>query len=152
MSIEIGVEDLQDEIGILERLTTLLREVRGIRLDQMLLTQSLGEQAELCEVLTSRRNRRAVLLAEHGYRSQDLLVALLAGASKSEHDAIIEIFGQYVNMAEQAQSEIDINREFFSVALSAIEGALSAASPADATYELRSNKKSSGPVMFCRQI
>ncbi|MEL7368464.1 MAG: flagellar export chaperone FlgN [Myxococcota bacterium] len=154
MSIDKGIEELREEISILDKLTHLLRESRQIRLDQIQLAKCLEDQAQLCDILTTRKERRAAVLHASGYQPQDLLVALLAVAPKTDHDSIIETFGLYVEAAEQAQTEIDMNREFFSVALAAVEDALNAAVPEGrpATYEVSSKRRSSGSVMICRQI
>ncbi len=135
MSIQLTTTELAEETRLLEQLVQLLTDARATRPDRPPLNETLDKQAELCEVLSQHRARRSERLQAEGYGPRDLLVALLANTPKDDHQRAVATFGAFVEAAERAQAEIDINREFFTVALSAVEDALTAASPqAEATY------------------
>ena len=148
MAIRITAAELVEETQILEQLIELLVEARASRPDRPPLSDTLDKQAELCEVLAQRRSLRAELLTANGYGSRDLLVALLANTPKAEHDSAVATFGAFVSAAERAQAEIDVNREFFAVALAAVEDALAAASPESrkATYD-GTRRRPGGSIM-----
>lgn len=90
------------------------------------LHKCLERQAELCAALEGHRRNRTMMLAESGHRASDLLVVVLGALPRDEHPAAIDTFKRYVDAAEATQREIDVNREFFSVALASLEDTLEA--------------------------
>ena len=146
MSVRITKHQLVEETQLLEELTGLLKQARAIRPDRPPLAEIIEAQAAMCERLAERRAERAQVLTKAGYGPRDLLVALLAGHAKPEHAELVSVFGAFVAAAEQAQVQIDINREFFSVALAAVEDALGAAAPESEspTYDLSGGKRRPG--------
>lgn len=149
MTVQISPEDLLEETRLLTELTTLLRQARETRPDHAPLTEVLDAQAVLCEQLAERRVQRSEQLEASGYGPRDLLVALLNGRAKDEQQRIVSTFRGFVEAAEQAQKQIDINREFFAVALAAVEDALAAALPESSapTYEASGSRRQGGSVM-----
>ena len=149
MPFQITAEELIEETHLLEQLVELLVQARATRPDKAPLTEILDQQATVCEGLAERRAQRAARLQAEGYGARDLLVAMLTNTPKAEHDRAIAVFGAFVKAAERAQAEIDINREFFAVALAAVEDALMAAVPGGqpATYDLCGGKRPGGSVM-----
>lgn len=148
--VMIDAQELIDETQVLEQLTDLLTRARQVRPDRPPLVEILDAQAKLCADLSERRAARAERLQAAGYHPRDLLVAVLAGTPKTEHERTIQTFGAYISAAERAQTQIDVNREFFAVALSAVEDALLSAAPdgKPATYERPGVKrKSAGSVI-----
>ena len=143
---------LEEETRLLDELAGLLRQSREMRPDHGPLSQILERQAALCETLANHRTARATQLEALGYGPRDLLVAVLAGTAKEEHEGAVASFGGFVEAAERVQTQIDINREFFSVALAAVEDALTAASPDNgrsATYDRSGiSRRPSGSVMI----
>lgn len=90
------------------------------------LRHHLERQAELCSALESHRRARAKMLADGGHRANDLLVVVLGALPKDEHPAVVDVFKRYIDAVEAAQREIDVNREFFSVALATLEDTIEA--------------------------
>ena len=146
MSVKITPTELIEETRLLETLTELLIQGRVSRPDRPPLADVLDQQAQLCDELAKRRADRAARLQANGYGPRDLLVALLAATPKHEQKSAVATFSAYVQAAEQAQAQIDINREFFSVALSAVEDALAAAVPDSrpVTYDALGSKRRAG--------
>lgn len=134
---------LDDEVAHLRDLAELTRAARVAPLEHPVegLAPLLEEQARVCAALEQRRVARdGVLEASGGPRSRDLLVVVLGALPKGEHPEVLERFGRYVAAAEAAQREIEVNREFFTVALSAVEEALEARSGqsrSPVTYDAR---------------
>ncbi len=146
MSIGITPAELQEETELLTRLTGLLLDARAVRPGRAPLAEILDQQAALCEDLANRRSSRAERLQAGGYGPRDLLVALLASAPKQQQQNVVKTFGAFVTAAEAAQAQIEINREFFSVALAAVEEALAAAAPESQspTYDVPSSRRRPG--------
>lgn len=120
---------LEDETTILEDIAEAASAARAISPGSeglQELHRMLEQQAELCSRLESKRRERASVLAKEGHQAKDLLVVILGFLSKEDHPAAIKTFRRYIDMAEKTQREIDINREYFSVALSTLEDTIDA--------------------------
>lgn len=111
------------------------------------LEELLATQANLCEELQAFKERREQQLRQRGYPNKDLLVAALDQSAAGEHASVTAVFSDYVAAAEAAQREIDINREFFGVALSTLQDALEAVSPSSTTYG-RGRSAVPDPLLF----
>lgn len=124
------LSSLEKELTLLEQLTDAASRARAAAPERDSegggLHRLLERQAELCAQLEQLRRDRARTLADEGHRADDLLVVALGAVPKDEHPAVIDTFKRYVDAAEAAQREIDINREFFSVALATLEDTIEA--------------------------
>lgn len=69
-----------------------------------------------------------------GYPARDFLVAVLDATPTAQRAEVAERFSAFVAAAEQAQREIQVNREFFSVALASLEDVIDAAMGETPTY------------------
>jgi hypothetical protein len=120
---------LEEELGLLEQLADAAARARAVspeREGAEGLEQALERQATLCSQLEAHRKARAAMLEEAGHRAKDLLVVVLGALPKDEHPAAVDIFKRYVDAAEATQREIDVNREYFSVALATLEDTIDA--------------------------
>ena len=120
---------LDEELALLQQLGAAASAARAVspeREGAAGLEELLRRQAELCAELEVHRRTRAAMLAEVGHRANDLLVVVLGALPKDEHPAAIDIFKRYVDAAEATQREIDVNREYFSVALATLEDTIEA--------------------------
>lgn len=120
---------LEEELVLLAQLEEAARKARAASPEDNGaegLHQHLEKQAELCASLEAHRRERSRTLSDAGHRANDLLVVVLGALPKDEHPAAIDTFKRYVDAAEAAQREIDVNREFFSVALASLEDTLEA--------------------------
>ena len=150
MPFERMPEQLVEETRLLQELTDLLTQVRHVRPDRPPLVEILDKQAALCDDIAARRQARMAALDAAGYQARDLLVALLNNTPKANHEAVVSTFRAFVAAAETTQAQIDINREFFAVALAAVEDALSAARPdtGPTTYDARGLDRGPGGSMI----
>lgn len=115
---------LEDEIVILNDLAQATAGVRSVSPTggaPVGLHRLLEKQAELCSRLESMRAEREALLADEGHSTKDLLVVVLGVLPKEDHPGVVDVFRRYIDAAELTQKEININQEFFSVALSSLE-------------------------------
>ena len=120
---------LEEELVLLEELALTAAEARSTPPDRQgagRLEQLLERQGELCAALENHRRLRTDMLAQLGHRANDLLVVVLGALPTEEHPAAIDVFRRYVDSAEATQREIDVNREFFSVALATLEDTIEA--------------------------
>lgn len=120
---------LEDELRLLGELTEVASKARAASPEnegQEGLQYHLERQGELCSALEAQRRERSKMLTDGGHRPNDLLVVVLGALPKDEHPSAVDVFKRYVDAAEAAQREIDINREFFSVALATLEDTLEA--------------------------
>lgn len=117
------VAQLESETLALRELATAASRTRAAALtdEKTQLSALLEQQSQLCEQLTRARSRRRALLEASGKGRGDFLVAALAQTPPELHGRVTARFSEYVDAAELAQREIDINREFFSIALSALD-------------------------------
>ena len=132
-----------DWVAQLESETIALRELRAAAAQTRAasLTERhaeigplLDKQAALCDRLAAARNRRRELLAANGRGPRDFLVAVLGQTPPDIHDQVTARFSEYVQAAEEAQREIDLNREFFSIALSSLDDVLGAVEGREPSY------------------
>lgn len=123
------LSSLEEERQLLERLAETAARARSASPDapgDEGLQHHLERQAEMCSALEAQRRKRAKMLSDGGHRANDLLVVVLGALPKDEHPAAVDTFTRYVDAAEAAQREIDVNREFFSVALATLEDTIEA--------------------------
>lgn len=122
------ISSLEDEVILLGELADAASRARTAPPDGETggLHRLLERQAELCAALDGHRRERACILKEWGHRANDLLVMVLGGLPKDDHPRVVDLFKTYVDAAEAAQREIDVNREFFSVALATLEDTIDA--------------------------
>lgn len=92
------------------------------------LEEILARQSELCRRLEALRDVRRAFLADSGAAATDFLPAVLARTAHERHAEVISAFRAYVDAAQAAQHQIDLNKDFFRVALAAVEGTLSSVS------------------------
>ncbi|MEM1026250.1 MAG: flagellar export chaperone FlgN [Myxococcota bacterium] len=117
------VAHLESETHALRELLEAATQTRAASLTdrQDQIGPLLEKQALLCEKLERARTRRRALLQESGRGRGDFLVAVLSQTPPALHAQATARFSEYVDAAEAAQREIDINKEFFSIALSALD-------------------------------
>ncbi len=118
------LDSVEEERELLVRLATAARSSRAVpagRAGQPELERLLDEQAELCIALERCRMARGGWLAEAGHAARDLLMVLLGQSPREGHSELVERFKRHADAAEAAQREIDVNREFFGVALASLE-------------------------------
>lgn len=125
---------LADETELLRELASTAARTRAAALKTPDLTDLVETQIALCEQLESFRTRRDQLLARLGYPARDFLVAVLDATPTAQRAEVAERFSAFVAAAEQAQREIQVNREFFSVALASLEDVIDAAMGETPTY------------------
>jgi len=132
-----------DWVAQLESETIALRELRAAAAQTRAasLTERqdeigplLQKQATICDRLAAARDRRRELLAANGKGPRDFLVAVLGQTPPDLHAQVTARFSDYVQAAEEAQREIDLNREFFSIALSALDDVLGAVEGREPSY------------------
>lgn len=139
---------LEEEVGLLEQLADSAVRARAASPQgeaESGLRSALEKQAELCAALESHRRSRSQMLADEGHRANDLLVVVLGALPKDQHPAAVDTFKRYIDAAEKTQREIDVNREFFSVALATLEDTIEAVAVGTSTSSVYDAKgKSSG--------
>ena len=121
-------DSLKEELQLFQDLAQVAASTRDAALDPagVEFGELLEKQTQIMGRLETIRASRAELLKAMGLLSRDLLVVVLNKSPRAEHPEIMELFGQYIEAAKQAQRQIDINREYFSVALGTVEDTISA--------------------------
>ena len=149
------LSSLRRELRLLEDLRNAAAQARTTSPDEESgegLQQILERQTEMCAELEVMRRQRIAILAEDGYRVSDLLVVVLGALPKDDHPEVIDLFKQYVDVAEATQREIDVNREFFSVALATLEdtiGAVISTVKSRAVYDAKGSSLGDGSTALC---
>ena len=118
------LESLDGELAQLIELKNLMsrsRSLAGVKSEGKELLDNLEKQAALCSSLERYREAKDTMLKKLGYRSEELMTIVLGILPREEHPQVIEKFGRVMDESEALQRQIDINREFFSVALATIE-------------------------------
>lgn len=126
-AVFVWLTSLEEELPMLEQLAEVAAEARTASPEEggpEGLHALLELQTDLCSRLEAHRHNREKMLSEGGIRKEDLLVAVLGALPKDEHPSAVDAFSRYIDAAEAAQRQIDINREFFSVALATLEDTL----------------------------
>lgn len=84
----------------------------------------LAEEAGLCRQLEASRVLRDRQLATIDRGAGDFLQVVLSRVPPAEHEAVVAAFSRCMDAAGQARREIEINREFFNSAATAIHETL----------------------------
>ena len=128
-----GAREGFDWLGSIANETTLLQRLaEASRLSRMAASTPgnrewggfLADEAGLCRQLEASRVLRERQLATMDRGAGDFLQVVLSRVPPAEHDAVVEAFSRYMDAAEHAHREIEINREFFTTAAAVIHGTL----------------------------
>ncbi len=121
-------DSLQEELELFLELVQVASTTRDASLDPAgsEFGGLLERQTEILGRLQEIRSARAEVLRSLGFSSKDLLVIALNQTPRSEHASVMELFSRYIEAAERAQCEVEINREYFGVALGAVEHTIAA--------------------------
>jgi len=132
---------IKEETGVLQELADIARNTRDVKIltDGNALAPMLEKQADLCAQIEALRFKRNQRLRANQQSPEEMLPFLLNIAPRSEHQAIVNVFDQYVEAAETSQAEVRINKVVFDATLSAVEGAL---------QEVAQTRNNSGPSTY----
>lgn len=131
---------LEEETALLRALAQHTISARGVSLRdaEPEFRRQLAAQEETCRQLEQCRRRRRDALRRAGRDPSELVAVVTAGASAEALERAQDALNRWFEAAEATRRENDINRDFYGVALAAVEEAVGILTGSETrAYDLR---------------
>jgi len=117
---------LDEETRLLGELAEAVRSARHVSMrdSHEAFTRQLTRQSELCRRLESKRDERRARLSQNGRAPEDLFEVVLESVGPDDRRVAQKALDRWIESARAAQFEIDLNKDFYRVALAAVEEAV----------------------------